>query len=281
LRDAGTLAEVGVSRGSIRDALAEAVARLRTAGCETPRLDAELLLAEVLGCDRGRLVVEARSVLPADAAVHFSALIERRVAREPVAYILGRKDFRRISLRVDRRVLIPRGETELLVDVGRSLPPGARVLDVGTGSGAVALALKDERPDLVVAGTDVSGEALSVARANASRLKLDVRFVQADLVDGGGYDAVLANLPYVASSDLGLAPEITIFEPPVALYGGPDGLDPMRRLLSRLDRVAVVGLEVGFEQADEVASLVANAGFKSVRRLRDLAGHERVVVGRR
>ena len=281
MRDVAAVAEAGVSGGSVRDVLGAAVVRLGASGCETPRLDAELLLAEVLGCDRGRLVVEARSELPVEAAARFGALVERRVAREPIAYILGRKDFRCISLGVDRRVLIPRPETELLVDVGRSLPRGARVVDVGTGSGAVALALKDERPDLIVAGTDVSGEALWVARANASRLALDVRFVQADLLDDGAYDAVLANLPYVASRAVGLAPEITIYEPPVALYGGPDGLDLVRRLLSGLARAAVVGVEVGFDQADAVCALAAEAGFKSIQRLRDLAGHERVVVGRR
>jgi len=282
LREAGGgLADAAASPGSVRDALAHAVVRLRAVGCDTPRLDAELLLAEVLGCDRAWLVIDGRSELPADAAERFGALIERRAAREPIAYILGRKEFRRISLGVDRRVLIPRPETELLVEVGCSLPRGARVVDVGTGSGAVALALKDERPDLIVAGTDISDEALAVARANASRLELDVRFACADLLDDRAYDAVLANLPYVAADAPGLAPEISVYEPPAALYGGPDGLDLVRRLLSRVDRVSVVGLEVGFDQAGTVCELVADAGFTSVQRLRDLAGHERVVVGRR
>ena len=276
MREAGALADA-----RILDAVARAQVRLRAAGCETPRLDAELLLAEVLACDRGQLVVDGHAALPDEAVRRFDAMVERRAAREPVAYILGRKDFRRISLMVDRRVLIPRPETELLVDVGCSLTLGARVVDVGTGSGAVALALKDERPDLVLAGTDDSAEALSVARANASRLGLDVRFAYADLLDGRAYDAVLGNLPYVASSATGLAPEITNYEPPVALYGGVDGLDLVRRLLAQLDGVAVAALEVAFDQAEAVSSLAAEAGFKSVQRLRDLAGYERVVVARR
>ena len=158
--------------------------------------------------------------------------LARRQAREPVAYILGRKAFRRISLAVDRRVLIPRPETELLVEVALSLDRGARVADVGTGSGAVALALKEERPDLSVVGVDLSPDALAVARSNAAALGLDVEFVQADLLEGvpGPFDAVLSNLPYVAEGSA-LPPEIELYEPGLALFGGPDGMDPVRRLL--------------------------------------------------
>ena len=206
----------------------------------------------------------------------------RRAAREPVAYILGRKDFRRISLAVDPRVLIPRPETELLVEVGLSLERGARVADVGTGSGAVALACKDERPDLDVWGIDLSKAAIAVARDNALRLGLAAEFVVGDLLEGAsvGFDAVLANLPYVADgADLG--PEISRYEPAGALFAGPDGLDVIRRLVGMLDGVSVVALEVGFDQAGAVAELVVAAGFGSVQRPRDLAGHERVVVGRR
>jgi release factor glutamine methyltransferase len=273
----GVAAVIGTVGGVLRGA----TARLATAGCDTPRLDAELLLAEVLGCDRATLVLRAHDELSAVAAERFEALLARRAAREPVAYILGRKEFRRISLAVDRRVLIPRPETELLVEVGLTLPGGSSVVDVGTGSGALALALKDERPDLSVLGTDASADALAVARENAARLGLDVGFAEADLLDGRRYDAVLANLPYVAEGDPRLGPEIALYEPAVALYGGRDGLSVLRRLVGMLHGVPVVALEVGLEQADAVASLLGEARFRSVTRLRDLAGHERVVVGRR
>jgi release factor glutamine methyltransferase len=266
---------------SLWDAVTRATARLAAAGCDTPRLDAELLLAEVLDTDRTGIVLRARDPVPEQAQTRFDALLERRAAREPVAYILGRKEFRRITLAVDRRVLIPRPETELLVEVALTAGSGLRVVDVGTGSGAVALAVKEERPDLYVAGTDVSADALAVARANAARLGLDVAFEGADLIGAGAYDVVLANLPYVEAGAAGLEPEITAYEPPVALYGGPDGLDLVRRLVADLDGVSVVALEVGLGQADVVAALVAGAGFGSVTRIRDLAGVERVVAGRR
>jgi release factor glutamine methyltransferase len=197
-----------------------------------------------------------------------------------VAYILGRKEFRRITLSVDRRVLIPRPETELLVEVGLTLPSGASVVDVGTGSGSVALALKDERPDLDVWATEVDPGALAVARSNGDRLGLDVEFVQADLLTGidRRFDAVLGNLPYVAEGS-DLPPHIAGYEPDLALFGGPDGLDPVRRLLPMVAGVPLVALEVGLPEA--AASLLRDAGFGSVERLRDLAGYERAVVGRR
>ena len=159
------------------------------------------------------------------------------------------------------------------------LPPGARVVDVGTGSGAVALALKDERPDLSVVAVDIDSDALDLARENATRLGLDVSFVQADLLDGNVYDAVLANLPYVDAADQ-LPPEIAQYEPRRALFGGADGLDVIRRLIPRVAGVPVVALEVGLGQAREVGELLRHTGFRSVESLRDLAGIERVVVGR-
>ncbi len=268
---------------TLREELAGATASLTEVGCETPRLDAELLLAHVLGVDRAQLVMRGDEEAGGDDRTRYLALLTRRVKREPVAYILGRRDFRGLTLLVDPRVLIPRPETELLVEVGLTLPPGARVADVGTGSGAVALALKDERPDLDVVGVDVSSGALSVARMNASRLSLQVEFVQGDLLDDVVCEAVLANLPYVADDEL-LPPDVAFYEPRGALLGGPDGLDVVRRLVAQAGarpEISLLALEIGHDQGDAVVELVAEAGFREVQRLRDLAGHERVIVGRR
>ncbi|MDQ6820448.1 MAG: peptide chain release factor N(5)-glutamine methyltransferase [Actinomycetota bacterium] len=279
--DAATVAAT-VASPSARSLLADAGARLSAAGVDSPRLDAELLLADALGLSRERLVLEPPRAVDALAAARFEALVTRREAREPVAYLVGRKEFRRSSLRVDHRVLIPRPETELLVEVGLRLPAGARVIDVGTGSGAVALALADERPDLEVWASDVSADALEVATENARRLGLRVRFARADLLEGLGqrFDAVLANLPYVADW-AELPPEVAVYEPTGALLAGSDGLREIRRLLAGLVGVSVVGLEVGFDQAETVAAMMVDAGYQSIERWHDLAGHERVIVGRR
>jgi release factor glutamine methyltransferase len=258
--------------------LARATAALAAAGCEAPRLDAELLLAAALGVERTALYITPGAELEPTARSRYQELLARRLRREPVAYILGSKGFRRLMLHVDPRVLIPRPETELLVEVGLEL--AASVADVGTGSGAVALALKDERPDLRVTGIDSSADALAVARSNARRLGLDVRFVHADLLDDFRYDAVLANLPYVAAGDE-LPPEIERYEPDQALRAGPDGLDVVRRLIDASAGPALLALEVGAGQADVVSELLTRAGFTRVARRRDLAGHERVVVGKR
>lgn len=259
----------------------DATGLLERAGCETPRLDAELLIAEALGVGRERMILDVADELQPEALARIDALIARRRRREPVAYILGRKQFRNIPLSVDPRVLIPRPETELLVEVGLSLDRGARVVDVGTGSGAVALALKDERPDLDVWGTELDADALTVARDNARRLGREVKFVKADLLNGlpGPIDAVLANLPYVAAGSK-LPPEIASYEPRQALFAGQDGLDAIRRLVAAADQIPLVALEVGFGQASSVAALVGASRSRHTEVLRDLAGHERVVIGR-
>jgi release factor glutamine methyltransferase len=273
---------------SIRDALDSAVIAIAAAGCETPRLDAELLLADVLGVARERLLLDRELNVAGPAVRAYQDAVRRRaVQREPVAYILGRRGFRRIEPVVDPHVLIPRPESELLVECALTLAPGTRVLDLGTGSGAIALALKDERADLDVSASDVSEEALEVARANAARLGLDVAFVHADLLDGVAdeFDALLANLPYVADGERrALAPEIARHEPPGALFAGADGLDAIRALIAQLagrERLAFVALELGAGQAAAVAELLGAAGFERIARLPDLAGIERVVTGAR
>ena len=268
----------------VREALDSAVVALSAAGVDTPRLDAEVLLAHALGVDRTALVVDRDLRVEGPAVRAFQDAVRRRsVGREPVAYITGVKGFRHIDLHVDGRVLIPRPDTETLVEAALDLPRGARVIDVGTGSGAVALALKDERPDLDVTGTDASPGALAVARANAARLGLDVRFREADLLDGAGeVDAVLSNPPYVEDG-APLQPEIERHEPPAALYAGADGLAVIRRLAAQAGASAarLLALEVGMGQADEVAAVLRDAGFATTETRRDLAGIERVVIGRR
>ncbi|HWG09664.1 MAG TPA: peptide chain release factor N(5)-glutamine methyltransferase [Solirubrobacteraceae bacterium] len=273
---------------SVRDALEGAITAIAAAGCETPRLDAELLLAHVLGVGRERLLLDRELVVAGPSVRAFQDAVRRRaVLREPVAYIVGSRGFRGIELSSDTRALIPRPESELLVERGLGLPAGVRVLDVGTGSGAIALALKHERPDLDVSGSDRSEAALELAQLNARRLGLEVEFVPADLLEGicDEFDAVLANLPYVAEGERAtLAPEIARHEPPDALFAGPDGLAAIRALLAQVAtraRVRFVALEVGAGQAPAVAALLRAAGFAKVECMHDLAGMERVVTGER
>ena len=254
---------------------------LTAAGCETPRLDAEVLLAAAMGVDRALLIADpARGLEPAEARA-FQDFARRRAQREPVAYILGRKGFRRLELAVDPRVLIPRPETEHVVEAALSLPAGARVVDVGTGSGAIALALADERPDLSVVGTEASAGALAVARANASRLGLAVELLEGDLLEpvSGPVDAVVSNPPYVRAGER-LAPELG-YEPREALYGGDDGLDVYRRLVPAAAGAAFVAFEIGAGQAADVTALVRAAGFEAVGVIPDLAGIDRVVAAHR
>jgi release factor glutamine methyltransferase len=277
----------------VREALGAAVDGLAAAGVEDPRLDAELLLGEAVGCGRAALMADPGAEVPAPAARVFGEMVRRRLRREPVAYILGSKGFRNIELAVDQRVLIPRPETELLVEVAVERRP-ARVLDVGTGSGAIALAVADELPGCEAVATDTSPGALEVARANADRLGLAgrVRFVAGTLPEGESFDLVLANLPYVAETDWPtLQPEVTQWEPREALLAGEDGLDAYRALIPECGRAfasmggknsaapSAVAVEVGDGQALAVAELLRGAGFESIEVRKDLAGIERVVVG--
>jgi release factor glutamine methyltransferase len=260
----------------VRDALDSARIAIAASGSDTPDLDAQLLLAHALGVDRAALIIDPERPVEGEAVRTFQDLVRRRsVRREPVAYLLGTKGFRHIEVAVDPRVLVPRPETELLVEVGLTLPHGARVHDACTGSGAVALALKHERADLQVSGSDASAGAIDVARANAQRLGLDVEFRVADLLDAAEEaDAVLANPPYVEDG-APLPPDLA-HEPPGALFAGPDGLAVIRRLIEACE-APLLALEVGAGQAHAVAELMG----RETETLRDLAGIDRVVVGRR
>jgi release factor glutamine methyltransferase len=272
---------VALARTTVRDALDSALIALTAAGVDTPRLDAEVLLAAAMGVDRAALLADpSRGLEPASARV-FQEAARRRVQREPVAYLLGRKGFRRLELEVDPRVLIPRPETEHVVEASLGLPAGARVVDVGTGCGAIALALADERPDLQVVATDASPEALAVARANAARLGLEVEFVEGDLLEpvAGPVGAVVANPPYVSTGEV-LPPDIARYEPAAALYAGPDGLEVLRRLVpaAAAAGASFVAFEVGAGQAPYVAALLRAEGYVTDV-IPDLAGIDRVVRG--
>jgi release factor glutamine methyltransferase len=273
--------------GSVAEALGAAADALAAAGVEAPRLDAELLLAEATGRGRAGLAADPNAGVGAVAGRRFGAMVRRRIAREPVAYILGRKGFRRLELAVDPRVLIPRPETELLVEVALELRP-RRVVDVGTGSGAVALAVADELAGAEVVATDSSLDALAVAQANRDRLGLAqrVRLAHGTLADASDCDLLLANLPYVGNREWsGLAPEIKLFEPREALVAGPTGIEVIEEVLGALSVAprppGAIALEVGAGQAPTVAELVRRTGFDRVRVRADLAGIDRVVVGRR
>jgi release factor glutamine methyltransferase len=280
-----------VTGAAVREALDAAVDALAAVGVEDPRLDAELLLGEAMESSRAGLVADPGTEVPPAAARRFGEMVRRRLRREPVAYVLGRKGFRHLELGVDRRVLIPRPETELLVEPALELRP-QRVLDVGTGSGAISLAVADELPECEVVATDTSPAALEVARANAERLGLTdrVEFVEGTVPEDGEFDLVLANLPYVAERDWSsLQPEVTEWEPREALLAGPDGLDAYRAFIPECSRhlhhyaeqmTGALAVEVGEGQAPAVAELFREAGFGGVERRRDLAGIERVVLGR-
>jgi release factor glutamine methyltransferase len=268
---------------TIRDALAAAVDGLTAAGVDDPRLDAELMLAAALSTERAALYTEPEREIEPAAARQFGEMVRRRVRREPVAYILGRAWFRQLELLVDDRVLVPRSETELLVELAQDRQ---RVLDVGTGSGAIALAIANEREGARVTGIDNSPDAIEVARTNAARNGLDVEFLIADLIVGGPYDLIVSNAPYVRESEWpSLQPEINLHEPREALVAGPDGLDVIRELVPAAAEVLVrggtLGVEIGQGQSRTVESLFERAGFTRVETIRDLAGMPRVVTGRR
>jgi release factor glutamine methyltransferase len=256
----------------VREALRDAEQRLAAAGIETPRVDAEWLVAHALGTSRSGVYARL------DDEVELDGLLARREAREPLAYVLGEWGFRRLTLKTDARALVPRPETEIVVERALALIAGVerpRVLDIGVGSGAIALSLKDERPDAHVVGVDVSPDALSLARENAVALELDVELREGDeSAAADGWDLVVSNPPYVESL-IGLQPELQ-HEPRVALLG--DGFH--ERIAETASAQAVV-LEVGDGQAGPVAAALIERGWRDVSVTLDLTGAERVVEGLR
>jgi release factor glutamine methyltransferase len=265
------------------DQLAWAVSRLEPVTA-TARLEAELLLAELAGLRRAAVIAHPERNLSAEQASRLAAVVARRRRGEPLAYIVGHKEFFSLGLSVRADVLVPRPETELLVEAALSRLPGGtvRVLDLGTGSGAIALALKNERPELAVFGVDCEQAALVVAAENAAALGLDVRWIRSDwfsALDGEQFALIVSNPPYVRTDDAhfntGLA-----HEPRIALDGGPDGLDAYRRILlgasAHLVRDGWLIFEHGFDQRDALTVLAAASGFRLEAGIEDLAGLPRV-----
>jgi release factor glutamine methyltransferase len=265
-------------------------------GLPTARLDAEVLLAHVLGSERIRLYVEATRALGEAELGAYREVIQRRRAGEPVAYVVGQREFFGLDFAVDRRVLIPRPDTETLVEAALARTHAwsmhGRALDLCTGSGCVAIAFAHQRPTWEVIGVDLDAGALEVARANALSLGAvhSVRFCAGDLgaaLDPNErFDLVTANPPYIPTGECDvLDPGVRDFEPRRALDGGQDGLSVMRRVVETaracLVPEGIVALEVGFDQASRVVELLESAGFSAIERQRDYGGHERVVSGRR
>jgi release factor glutamine methyltransferase len=278
---------------TILEVLRWTIGRFERHGIASARLDAELLATQAFGRTRVELYTHFDQPLGDPELSAYRGLVQRRMAGESVAYILGRKEFWSLDLQVDARVLVPRPDTETLVEQALELlkampdkgrPP--RVADIGTGSGALALALKKERPGDEVFAVDVSPDALEVARGNANRLGFDVTFLQGDLVSplAGPFDLIASNPPYIPSQDIaGLSPEVRR-EPSLALDGGADGLVLVRRLASDARKILAPGgalaMEIGAGQAASVMEILRGEGYAGIGARRDLAGIERVVFGR-
>lgn len=271
-----------------REALHAAASELAEAGCPSPRVDAEWLLADALGASRSELHADGARELTPDVAASFRQAIGRRAAREPLAYILGTWGFRRLDLRVDGRVLVPRPETEVLVERCLALLAGIdepQVLDIGVGSGAIALSIADEHAGALVVATDPSTDALAVAEENRARVGLDgrVELVQGELFAGltGPFDLVVSNPPYVDPAVLDtLDPEVRLYEPREALVA----TGVTEAVTAGAPEVLVAGgalvLEVADGKAAEVAAALDKSGYQEITVTHDLAGRERIVDGR-
>ncbi len=272
------------------DELLAQSARQLEAVSDSPHLDAEILLARALDRPRSHLKAWPGNRPASEQLARFMELLERRLRGEPLAYILGEREFWSMRLAVTPDTLIPRPDTEILVEAALDRIPRdarCRVLDLGTGTGAIALAIRQERPLADVHASDASTAALDVARRNAEQLKLDVHFHAGawwEPFTGWQFDVVVSNPPYIAAGDAHLERGDVRFEPQAALVAGTDGLDDIRMIVADARRFLAPGgwllLEHGFDQAASVRELLANAGFDELRCIRDLGGNDRVSVGR-
>jgi release factor glutamine methyltransferase len=277
----------------IRDAISRGTLAFQAAGIPTPRLDAELLTAAALSVGLLDLIKEPDRLMSPEETALFETYVARRLRKEPVAYIRGYKEFWSLPFQVNPGVLIPRPETELLVEETLALFPhktAARILEVGTGSGAIAVALAREMPCALITATDISVAALDTARANATNNGVAGRidFLAGDLLDPiqGKFAAIVSNLPYLGETEWALLPPgVKDYEPPPALLGGRNGLELIGRLIAtagpHLARGGNLLLEIGAGQQEEVAALLAQAGFVEIGFRRDYSGHWRVARGRR
>jgi release factor glutamine methyltransferase len=269
----------GPSARTVSALVDDAAERLAAVGIDSPREDAEAIVADALGVKPSELSVDSADDVSEEVAAKIEEMVKRRVERQPLAYVLGRAPFRDLEIAVDSRVLWPRKETELLVEVGTKLPEGARVHEVGTGSGAIALALMSERPDLKITASDLSPEAVEAARENAERLGLDfdVRVAKGLPDDIGEVDMVIANLPYISDETIDQrSPEIHA-EPLIAITAdcGPDGLGVIRGLIEETPSGTLMALEHDTHHGPAMQELLNEA-----ETLRDYEGNERVSVGK-
>ena len=275
---------------TVRFLLDDAASRLAAVGCDTPRLDARLLLQHCTGLSREEMILSPDQRPGPEAIAAFEAAIRRREAREPVSRILGEHEFYGRVFRVTPAVLDPRPDTETLVEAALGvMPAGARVLDLGTGSGAIIITLLAERPDSIGVATDVSAEALAVAQANATALgvadRLDLRQGSWFAPVSGLFDVIVSNPPYIPASEIpDLAPDVRNFDPVGALTDGGDGLGSYRAIASGIEGFLSSGgaivVEIGAGQASGVEAIFREAGYRVVDRLADLGGHVRCVVFR-
>lgn len=268
--------------------VAEALARWREIKSDSARLDVELLLCHVLRKDRTWLFTWPEQTLDDAQSEQFSALLARRIAGEPLAHLTGQRDFWTLSLKVNNSTLIPRPDTETLVDwaLGLDLAETARVLDLGTGTGAIALALASERPDWHITGTDISADAIALAKTNAEQNNLAVDFLVShwfDALTHEHFDLIVSNPPYIAENDPHLTEGDLRFEPKRALVAAQQGLADIAHICRHAGRFLQdsgwLGIEHGYDQADAVARLLRESGFQQIHCVHDLAGHARVSVG--